>query len=192
MSDPEREDAVLVERVRRGDQRAFEALYDRYADIVFSLTARMLEREAAQEVVQEVFLTLWRKAERFEPARGSFSSWLLRIAHHRAIDELRRGRRRPQAQTLSTEDFNFRLEELPDTTPSADERIQAEVRGAAVAKVLSLLPLKQREVILLAYFQGLTQAEIAAKLSIPLGTVKKRIRLGLQKLKSYLAQDKKG
>jgi RNA polymerase sigma-70 factor (ECF subfamily) len=183
------DDNSLMERVRHGDERAFEVLYDRYADLVFSLVTRMLGRETAEEVTQEVFVTLWQKAGQFEPARGSFSSWLLQVAHYRAIDELRRRRRRHSQLAPATEDLHRMIERLPDDDSSADRRVGNEVHHAIVTQALAELPSEQRAVITLAYFEGLTQAEIATKLNIPLGTVKKRVRLGLQKLKNAFVRE---
>lgn len=182
-----RDDLALMEKVRERDPHALEILYDRYANVIYSLAARMLGRETAEEIVQEVFVTLWRKATLFEPERASFRTWLMRIAHHRAIDELRRRRR--QRPMLLAEDAKFPLEEVPDQTPHVDEQLQNEARRAAVTKALVAVPAEQREVIDLAYFQGLTQSQIAAQLNIPLGTVKTRVRLGLQKLRVVLIQE---
>ncbi|MBI1742088.1 sigma-70 family RNA polymerase sigma factor [Candidatus Acetothermia bacterium] len=187
MNEFEREDLILVRKIREGNQDAFEILYDRYANIIYSLAARMLGRETAEEIVQEVFVTLWCKANLFEPERGSFVTWLMRIAHYRAIDELRRRRR--HKQTLLAEDADFPLEEIPDKVLSIDEQMQDEARRVAVTKALAAVSADQREVIDLAYFQGLTQSQIAAQLNIPLGTVKTRVRLGLQKLRVVLIQE---
>lgn len=187
VSNVQREDVVLIERVRQGDQHAFEALYDRYADLVFSLAVRMLGYETAEEVVQEVFLTLWRKADRFEPERGSLSTWLLTVTRHRAIDEIRHRRRR-QGQNSPSLDLSI-LKIIPDKAPGPEERAQSETQSIIVANALSEIPPEQREVILLAYFEGLTQSQIASQLDLPLGTVKKRVRLGLQKLKRSLTEE---
>ena len=175
----------LIERVARGDVKAFETLYDRYSAMVYSLAARMLGQSIAEEMVQEVFILVWRKAQLYEPKRGVFSTWLMRVAHHRIIDELRRRRR--QTQPIS-ENAERPMEDLADMRPLTEQIMAQEARGAAVRAALSKLSLEQQAVIEQAYFKGLTQSDIAEKLQIPLGTVKTRIRLGLQKLRGELTQ----
>jgi RNA polymerase sigma-70 factor (ECF subfamily) len=182
------EDVVLVERICQRDRRAFEVLYDRYVDVVFSLTTRMLGRETAEEVTQETFVALWQKAKQFDPTRGSFPSWLLRMARHRAIDELRRQRHKREATSV-TEEIDLVIERIPDDAPGVDQHLQSAVRNTVITRTLAELPPEQRAVIVLAYFEGFTQSEIATRLKIPLGTVKKRIRLGLQKLKDAFARE---
>ncbi len=169
----------------RGDVKAFETLYDRYSAMVYSLAARMLGQSIAEEMVQEVFILVWRKAQLYEPKRGVFSTWLMRVAHHRIIDELRRRRR--QTQPIS-ENAERPMEDLADMRPLTEQIMAQEARGAAVRAALSKLSLEQQAVIEQAYFKGLTQSDIAEKLQIPLGTVKTRIRLGLQKLRGELTQ----
>ena len=181
----ELDDAALVERMKRGEMRALEALYDRYSTLVFSLALRVLtHRERAEEVVQDVFLKLWREPAIFDPDRGAFRFWLLRVAHNRAIDEVRRGR---QEITMppgdSGEDF---WEAQPDQAPRPEETALAQIDREAVLAALARLTPAQREALQLAYFDGLTQAEIATRLGEPLGTVKTRVRLGIRHLRDLL------
>lgn len=177
-------------RVARGDSAALGALYDRYSGSVFSLALRMLsDRQTAEELVQETFLRVWRQASSFETMRGSLSTWVLGIARHLAIDELRRRGARPQT---ATSDAGERLAALESGEADPAESAFAKLRHQVVTDALGQLPHSQREVLELAYFGGLTQTEIAARLGDPLGTVKTRMRLGLQKLKSVLGSSETG
>jgi RNA polymerase sigma-70 factor, ECF subfamily len=180
------EDEVLLARVAAGDSRALETLYDRYSRIVYSTALRMLgAADLAEEVVQETFWRVWRRSGTFQPGRGQVSSWILGIAHNLAIDELRRQRARPTPV--------YDEEDRPVLRDIEDHRI--DVAGAAIEEeqrrlinaALAQIPAEQREAIELAYFAGLSQSEIAMRLKNPLGTVKTRIRLGLQKLRDVLA-----
>ena len=165
--------------VRTGDSAAFEVVYERHGGVAYSLASRMCGRgQQAEDVVQEAFLSAWRRAEAYDPAKGSLRTWLLGIVHHRAIDVLRRSghdiRRRVDAPV---EDFEI----------DSDVRVDAEVierdRATAVRGALGELPEEQTKVIELAYFGGFTHSEIADMLGLPIGTVKGRMRLGLAKLK---------
>jgi RNA polymerase sigma-70 factor (ECF subfamily) len=181
--EPGRADLVLVERVARGDAAAFGTLYDRYARTIYTLAAHALGRSEAEEIVQDVFLRLWRRAGQYDPARGTFCAWLASIAHHRVLDELRRrGRGR-----VSAEEVDRVLAEATDPGESPDERLSRSDRGQRVLGALGRLPPEQRRVLVLAYFGGLSQASIADGLGWPLGTVKKRTQLGLEKLRASLA-----
>lgn len=180
-------DGDLIEKVcRDNDQRAFETLYDRYDNLVFSVSARMLGRDVAAEMLQEIFLLVWRKACDFQSARGSFKSWLMQITRNRSIDELRR---MPPTVSPPAEEENQWFDTLADDAPSPEEQAHADDRALQVRGALSELPKEQREVLLLAYFKGFSQSQIAQKLDIPLGTVKKRVRLGMQKLKVALTEE---
>jgi RNA polymerase sigma-70 factor, ECF subfamily len=180
------EDETLLARVAAGDSRALETLYDRYSRIVYSTALRMLgAADLAEEVVQETFWRVWRRSGTFQTGRGQVSSWILGIAHNLAIDELRRQRARPTPV--------YDEEDRPVLRDMEDQRI--DVAGAAIEEeqrqlinaALAQIPAEQREAIELAYFAGLSQSEIAMRLKNPLGTVKTRIRLGLQKLRDVLA-----
>lgn len=164
----------------RGVETAFAAIYDRYRLILFGLVLRILhDREEAEDVLQEAFLQVWRRAGDFDEARGRAFTWLVTIARSRALDRLRaagsRDRLATQAATVA-----------PDSVIDAvDEALRSE-RETVVRQALSELPAEQRRALLLAYFEGLTQTEIAERLGTPLGTVKTRMRAGMIKLRELL------
>ena len=176
-------DEDLMHLVAKGDARAFETVYDRHAGAAFSLAYRMVgKRAAAEDVVQEAMLNLWRSGARYERTRGSVRTWMLGIVHHRAIDSLRRATVHDRRRT-GDEDIAERLEAKERTDVEVARREEArEVRDA-----LDTLPSEQCQVIELAYFGGFSQSEIAELLETPLGTVKGRMRLGLEKLRGVLA-----
>jgi RNA polymerase sigma-70 factor (ECF subfamily) len=183
-------DEQLIEAVAAGDDAALGVLYDRYAKAVFSLAVRITQDQGlAEEITQEVFLRLWRNAGTFSAERGRFSSWLLSVTHHLAVDQLRRRRVRPQT-VASTDDAQ--VQGMPDTRADVEEEAWLSVQRSAVRTALDQLPPAQRRVIELAYFGGLTHVEIAATLGDPLGTVKTRLRLGLQKLRELLQTPEPG
>ena len=156
----------------------------RYAALIFNLAAQTLDRAAAEEIVQDVFLVVWRKAGTFDPARGAFRPWVLRIAHLRVINELRRRGRRPQA---APDPDGLRLMTLPDRGPPPDEAAWQRVSPHDVVQdAVAHLPPPQRQALSLAFFDDLTHEQIATFLNLPLGTAKTRIRAGLQKLRVYL------
>jgi RNA polymerase sigma-70 factor, ECF subfamily len=175
-------DEELMQLVRRSDAEAFEVVYERHSGAAFSLAYRMCgSRAVAEDVVQEAFLSLWRSGARYDRARGSVRTWVLGIVHNRAIDSLRRSvvhdRRR-----ASDEGIEERFE--------ARERTEAEVarldEAQEIRQALKTLPVEQCRVIELAYFGGFTQTEIASMLETPIGTVKGRMRLGLEKMRAQL------
>jgi RNA polymerase sigma-70 factor (ECF subfamily) len=176
------QEATLLARIAQRDATAFEMLYDRYSRAVYSLALRMLGNpQAAQEVAQEIFFHIWRGARAFSPERGSARSWVLSLAHHQTVDAVRR-------QRVRTTDA------LPEgaagTSGGADivEQVLRGVERASVRSALMTLSPEQREAIVLAYYGGYTQLEIARRLSIPLGTVKTRMRDGMQRLRVLLVQ----
>ena len=176
-------DEELVGRLLERDERALERLYDRYGRATYSLVLKMLRDPArAEEVSQEVFLKLWRRPESYVPGRGAFATWLLSVAHHRAVDELRT--RRHEVYPLGDDESPPR-ELIDDGSDLADAAWLREQR-VAVRAALATLPASQRQAIELAYFAGLTQREIAERLGEPLGTVKTRVRLAMQKLRGVL------
>jgi RNA polymerase sigma-70 factor, ECF subfamily len=177
------EDEQLILRVASGDRVAFEALYDRYSATVFGIVLKMLgDRELAEDAVQEVFWRVWRRAGSFDRSRA-FAPWLFGIAHNYGIDELRRRRVRPQP--VYEDDEQPILSDIPDEVDVAAQATLADQRRI-VRAALDQLPDEQRQALMLAYYGGLTQQEIAARLGNPLGTVKTRMRLGLQKLRALL------
>jgi RNA polymerase sigma-70 factor, ECF subfamily len=172
-------DTTLAARVARGDVGAFAVLYERYARVVLAMAAHTVGRTDAEEVVQDVFLRLWNRAGQFDPTRGSFAAWFMTIARHRVVDELQRRRRGPVAAEAVDELLSDNESvELVDEGSMTDRRF--------VLDAVRELPEEQRQVLVLAYFGGMSQSEIAAHLDLPLGTVKTRIRLGLQKLRASL------
>jgi RNA polymerase sigma-70 factor (ECF subfamily) len=179
------EDEALLARVAAGDSRALEALYDRYARVVYATALRMLGApDLAEEVVQETFWRVWRRSSTFQSGRGQVSSWILGIAHNLAIDELRRQRARPSPvyDEADRPVLRDREDGRADVVGAALEEEQRRLISAALEQI----PAEQREAIELAYFGGLSQSEIAERLQNPLGTIKTRIRLGLQKLRDIL------
>ena len=175
-------DEDLMQLLRRGDARAFEAVYERHSGAAFSLAYRMVGRgNVAEDVVQEAFLSIWRSGARYERARGSVRTWVLGIVHHRAIDQLRRSSVHDKRRA-SDEGLEERLESGERTDVEVARRDEAEnIRSA-----IQTLPPEQSHVIELAYFGGFTHTEIAEILETPVGTVKGRMRLGIEKLRDRL------
>jgi RNA polymerase sigma-70 factor (ECF subfamily) len=168
-------DLALIERIKQRDARALGELYDRYATRVYSLALAIAQDEmSAQEIAQDVFLKVWSRPERYTFDDNRFGAWLLMIARHAAIDHLRREKRR-LSDALSIDDGNF--PELPDLDHDSN------ARWRELQSVMQALPHEQRLVIILAFYHGLSQSEISDQLGLPLGTVKTRLRLGMQKLR---------
>jgi RNA polymerase sigma-70 factor (ECF subfamily) len=181
------DDLARIRRVAEGDGASLGVLYDRHARALFSLALRVLGDERdAEDVLQDVFAQAWRQASRYDPARGTVAAWLLTMARTRAIDRLRARRARPDTRTAPsmTEDPTLAL---PAPLVDPGDALGAARDAARVRAALQELPMLQRLAIELAYFEGLTQSEIAERLEQPLGTVKTRIRLGLLKLRETLS-----
>jgi RNA polymerase sigma-70 factor (ECF subfamily) len=177
------EDARLIGQVARGDRAAFAALYDRFATRLYSLALKILVNETeAQDLLQEVFLSLWQKAPQFQANRGSAFAWMVSQVRNRAIDRLRSRRRRGELLEAHAPE----LEPSGSATTSSAENAVMGERAREVRSALGQLSEEQRQVLRLAYFEGLTQAEIAAKLSEPLGTIKARAARGLARLRAIL------
>jgi RNA polymerase sigma factor (sigma-70 family) len=175
-------DDQLVELVAQRDADALEALYERYGRPAYSLARRILTEETlAQDVVQEVFLSLWRDAHRFDAGRGTVATYLLSMTHHRAVDVVRR---EEKLRRWRTSDEGLELE--PDPKVGVEDEVEASERRAEVRAALGELPAAQREALLLAYFGGYTQREVAALVGVPLGTVKTRMAAGMRKMKASL------
>jgi RNA polymerase sigma-70 factor (ECF subfamily) len=178
------DDRALVACVSESDAGALEALYRRYGRPCYGLARRILtDEQFAQDVVQEVFLTVWRDAGRFDPARGAFSSWLLSMTHHKAVDAVRREEnlRKRRTTTDALDD------ELSDA-PAVHDEVWSLLRRSRVREALLLLPDPQREALTLAYFGGYTQREIAGLTDTPLGTVKTRMLAGMRRLREALEE----
>lgn len=174
-------------RLAMRDIRAFEALYDRYGTLVYSMALRVVgDAQLAEDIAQEVFLRVWRRPDHYLPQRGRFAAWLLSVARNAAVDQVRTRSRRRRHETASEEPER----ELP-ADEGQDPALMAQLADERqkVRRALTSLPLEQRRVIEMAYYGGYTQQEIAAMLSQPLGTVKTRIRLGMQKLRATLAPE---
>lgn len=180
-------DAELMQRVSGGEASALEVLYDRYSRVVMSFAFRILgDRAAAEELLQEVFLKTWRQAGSFTQARGSFVTWLLSITHNMAIDEIRKRNRRPQR--ANSEDPMLALANVRDTETPVDQLALLGSLRTEIGSALRELPDAQRTAIEMAYFEGLTQREIAERVGEPLGTIKTRMRLGMRKLRDMLTE----
>ena len=177
-------DERLMRLVANLDAAAFEVLYDRHVAAVYGLCRRMVRSSAlADDICQEAFLSIWRSGGRYDPARGNVRSWMLSITHNRAIDQIRRSRRHDDRQIQD----DALAEQMPAADSTDDEalgRIAADAAGTA----LRCLPDKQRAVIELSFYAGFSHAEIADQLEVPLGTVKGRMRLGLEKLQGHLSK----
>ncbi len=179
------EDPQLVGLMASGNSQALEVLYDRYSRIVYSFALRIVADPAiAEELLQEVFFRAWQQAERFSEGKGSFVTWLLSITHNMAIDEIRKRQRRPQR--ADSADPDLMMANMADKGPSVEEYAVVSSWRDQITDALNILPPAQREAIEMAYFQGLTQREIAEHLREPLGTIKTRMRLGMRKLREYL------
>ncbi|MPZ24842.1 MAG: sigma-70 family RNA polymerase sigma factor [Dehalococcoidia bacterium] len=185
-------DELLVNALEERDPKALEALYDRYGDYVYSICLRMVrDVQLAEDLTQEVFLRVWRRPDLFDSSRGRFLTWLLSVARNRSIDERRsRGRRfkHENPPSLAAEEM---LASAPSTQDGEDPAVLSDER-VVIQKALHILPPDQRLAIQLAYFGGYTQQEIAKGLGQPLGTIKTRIRLGLQKLRISLIDQRNG
>jgi RNA polymerase sigma-70 factor (ECF subfamily) len=176
-------DEELMSRLAAGRREALGVLYDRYGALILGIAARSLGRGAAEEVVQDVFLYVWRKAGTFDPSRGPFRPWVLTIAHHRMINELKRRGRRP---SFEPDPEGARLGDLAETGPGPEESAWLDDRRAILRDALAALPSSQGEALRLAFLEDFTHQQVAELLGLPLGTTKSRIRSGLQGLRARL------
>lgn len=179
--DADRTDRAQMERLVSGDLGALDQLYEQYGAMAFSIAFRITrDRGAAEDVVQDAFLGVWRNAARYVGGRGTVRAWLLSIVHHRAIDAIRR--RRPTIELPDSESGLPDTLTLPDTWTEVAHGLDRDAVQAALTHISDV----QREAIELAYFGGLTQTEIAERTGVPLGTVKGRLRLGLSGLRAVM------
>src|SRR5258708_705289 len=181
---PSLSDEELMTQLAAGRQEALGPLHGRYASLVFNLAAQTLDRAAAEEIVQDVFVAVWRKAGTFDPARGPFRAWVLRIAHLRVLNELRHRSRRPRVEP---DPEGLRLGSAPEPGPGPAEEAWREHRRVIVRAAVAALPPPQRQALSLAFLEDLTHEQIADCLDLPLGTAKTRIRSGLQTLRAHLS-----
>lgn len=178
-------DEELMPLVGDGRVDAFEILYDRHSGVAYSLAYRVVgDQAAAEDVVQEAFMSVWRSGARFDEARGSVRSWLLSIVRNRAIDSVRRRTGKGPKLAFGQEEL---LKERPAEERTDTEVLRKEAKGE-IHGAVGGLPSEQSKVIQLAYFGGFSQSEIAEILGVPLGTVKGRMRLGLEKIRGELAE----
>lgn len=178
------EDVALMRRIVEADETALGALYDRWVRSLYSLVLHLLkDPDEAEDVVEETFWQAWKKADSYEPSKGAVSTWLLTIGRRKALDRLR-SKKRSGTDTVHG-DFNFA--DLPSTAPDPAMEVEGAELREQVRNALAELPDEQREVLELGYFSGLSQSEIAEATGQPLGTVKTRMRLAMQKLREPLS-----
>ena len=174
-------DVELVALLREQPAAGIAALYDRYGRLIFSMALRVVQdRGAAEEITQDVFLRCWRSLDRYQASQGSLASWKLSITHNRAIDELRSRRGKDTRREIS--------DDILQPQAAIDPRFEEALLRGEIQQALQMLPVAQRDVIELVFWNGLTRREIAERLSLPLGTVHTRLRLGMDKLRESLRQ----
>jgi RNA polymerase sigma-70 factor, ECF subfamily len=180
-------DAELVAGLARGDERALALLYDRFGAVLYAVAYRLLGQPAdAEEVVMEAFAQAWREAGRFDGARGSVAAWLTMMGRSRALDLVRARSRRNRITETAAREEPMTGPAMGSGVPDPGRAVVEDERRRAVTAALGALPPQQRTAIVLAYYEGLSQSEIAEQLREPLGTIKTRIRLGMQKLREVL------
>ena len=184
MQDASRDDLELHRRLMDGDRRAFDDLYRRYAGVAYGLAFRLTGQQMlAQDVVHDAFMAIWRAPEAFDPGRGAFRSFFLSLVHHRAVDVVRREQR---LRDRSERAANLEPLTVEDHAEDVADRDYLRLRGKEVREALGALSDDQRQVLQMAYFGGMTQAQIAERLGIPLGTVKTRTLAAMRKLRAIL------
>ncbi len=180
------DDASLMRRIADGDESALAALYDRWSQPVYSLVAHLLrDADGAEDVVEETFWQVWQRASSYDASRGTVRTWVLTIGRSRALDRLRSRKR-------NREDISTDLSLIRDPHSDPSQQLEGAERSHLVFEALASIPDDQRNALELAYFRGLTQSEIADLLGEPLGTIKTRMRLGMQKLRDMLINLREG
>ena len=181
-------DVLLLQQIANGQSTALEALYDRYNRLVFSVVLAILgERSVAEEVTLDVFVHVWRGARTYEAGRAKVTTWLTAVARHHAIDVLRWQSVRVDSTSLPLDDTSFTQDK---SIPDMEEQAELSAQRKNVQEAISQLPMEQRQALFLAYFKGFSQQQIAEVLKQPLGTVKTRIRLAMQKLRHRLLEER--
>jgi RNA polymerase sigma factor (sigma-70 family) len=181
--DPSR-DAEIMRRIREGDRSAVDELYERFRRPAFALARRILADDAlAEDVLQEVFLSVWRDPAAFDRGRGSVASWLLAVVHHKAVDAVRREESQRRRQVMAEDELAL---DAPMATRDVEEEAWSRVVADQVRTALGVLSASQREALTLAYYGGYTQREVAALTGTPLGTVKTRMLAGMRRLRQEL------
>lgn len=176
-------DRELLRRIADGDRSAFANFYDQYSGLLFSIAVKVLnDSKEAEDVLQEVFLQIWNKADAYDPMLGRPASWAVTLTRNKAIDRIRASQRRSKLLEQAAIEANA----MPDDSPSANEKLLGRENSEMIRSVVAALPSDQRRAIELAFFSGLTQDEIAKTLREPLGTIKARIRRGMLKLREKL------
>ncbi|HEX2910878.1 MAG TPA: sigma-70 family RNA polymerase sigma factor [Chloroflexia bacterium] len=178
----------LVGKIRLGDTAALGEVYDRYSGRVYAFLLRAVEREMAEELLQDVFMALWQKASMFDPERGSFNAWFFTLVRRRLYDALPRYQKHRSENSLSATDGEELAFEPVEGKHDLEEHVLRLFRDAEVRKALQHLPPDQRHTILMTYFGGLSQRELAEQLKVPVSTIKGRARLGLQRLRQLLPE----
>src|SRR5437667_2448552 len=176
-------DDELMRQVAEGSAEALGLLHRRFARVIFGLAIQSLDRAAAEDLVQDVFLAVWRNARRFDPERGTVRAWVLQITHFRLLNELRRRSRQPE---IMPDPEGLVLADLPASDPGPAEATWEQHRRTVLKSALDELRRPQREALSLAFLDDLTHEQVAAELGLPLGTAKTRIRAGLQKPRGTL------
>lgn len=175
------DDAALLRAMQGGDQAAVAALYDRHGGAAYGLAYRITnDATLAEDVVQEAYVSVWKQCGRFDPGRGQVRSWLLTIVHHKAVDSVRRRAGRPERALPEG------AEEFIEASGRPEDLAEMVMDAEAVREAVRQVPDDQRKTIVMAYFEGLTHVEIAEKMQVPLGTVKSRLRIGLEKMRETL------
>lgn len=188
MRDPSPPDDIsLIAQIAQSQPEAVGRLYDRYNRLVFSVAFAVVgDRALAEEITLDVFMHVWRRASTYRADRGKVSTWLVAITRHHAIDILRWYKAHPEADGLNWEDFGTQAE---SGGQAIEERLEMSLEQQQVHQALAQLPVEQRQALMLAYFRGLSHQQIAQTLDQPLGTIKTRIRLAMQKLRNLLKEE---